>query len=242
MMFSAKSWKVFSGEYCVSFIGGLLDEYFGFNPLPRISSKHSPQRGVLLLRHYNHLWAATSWGSDDFLTPLENHDMRCLIDELGANTVFAGVGRRGRVYTTRPPGRGDTISRVITRGIERNSLPIEFSITCLDEVLHIDINVLDPPIGQFEHVRLDLSGCICEWVFKLPEGISWLEGVRWKVDARFDEGSYGLRWAIPQDLSEDLSPRNRSIPVLLTVYRTGAGRETDVMACTLIPLSVVRGE
>ena len=226
----------FGGYDSVSFVGALVEEYFGFNPFPYLRANMASERRFI--RYWSTFWLPITWSAGDLLID-DPSSMRNLVSTLGANTVVAGTSGTEPVYSALVPGAGNAVGRVITVCPEGRRLPIEFSVRCENKRLIFDVSVLGRPGADYERVRVDLGEIYCTWTFKNSEKISWTKGNCAATNVSFNETGYNLQVELPWDPPENLS-QQLPIPALLAATQEGAGRETEVKSGTLIPLNIVR--
>ena len=234
----------FGGDDSVLFVGDLLERYFSFNPLPSLPPTSSGRR-EWMFRHAKFFWLPAPWSPDDLLirsvttTPVE-----ALVNHLGANRVVAGVSTPGRVYAALAPGKGEALERVITQNPGGKQFPFQFSANWRKEALVIDVSLLEPPSAIYESVRVDIDEFHCYWMFKNPERISWTDdhdNHGGEMNVSFGDSGVSVHFVFPWDSSWALSPRQESIPMMVSAMKRGADHLAEPLSGTLVPMKVVRG-
>ena len=228
------------GDDSVLFVGDLLDNYFGFNPLPSLPPTHSGRREQLIF-HDRMFWLPSPWSSDDLLMRSGTTTaVEALVSHLGANRIVAGVSTPGRVYAALAPGKGEAIERVITRDTGRKQLPIQLSVSWRREALVIDVSVLEPPSANHLTVRVDIDEVHYYWLFKNPERISWTGERSGEVNFSIGDTGVSVQFVLPWGSSASLSPQRESIPMMVNALKRGAQEWAEPLSGTLVPMNVVR--
>ena len=226
---------------CVSFVGHLLNEYFGFNPL-RFSASRIETIGwpYTVGQLWRNIWTQTTpWSSDDLLVQRSRIDMSLLIEHLGANSVTAeGPGRR-RLYSSVVSGNEQEIRRVISRSRLRRELDLEFSVAWLDELIVFDVSNIESHKDPWLVVRMDVLESSLFWMCHRKAQKQWTDGEVGSIDTTLRNDRYGLHVVFPLNSVKGMNPQQDSLPVILTVYSHSELRD-EPLATTSIPMRVVR--
>jgi hypothetical protein len=239
--------RQFSVSDSVHFVGGLLASYMGYNPLA--STVHSGETRREWSRFYRSTFWLPALGSyDDLLMPREAAEpLGNLVDELGANLVFATDHPGEHTYWSGASGEGEPLGRVITRNEGTERLELGVSLGWGTDAMVVEIEVVGIPESE-DNVYMEFGGFPSFWGVSRDGlvGEGWRElGGYSSVDHAFTDTGYTLRVVIPWALRKDLPRHDRTIPLLLSAIRVSrgrTGRPTVGMSesATLVPMNVMR--